>query len=46
MRDKYAILVGQIKGAGIEHIFYGSNTNSLIRNSDYLSEMLEQPSII
>jgi len=43
LRDTDAILVGQIKGAVIEHIFYGSNTNSLIRNSDYLSERLEQP---
>jgi AraC family transcriptional regulator len=43
LRDTDGILVGQIKSAVIEHIFYGSNTNSLIRNSDYLSERLEQP---
>lgn len=43
LRDTEGILVGQIKSAVIEHIFYGSNTNSLIRNSDYLSERLEQP---
>lgn len=43
LQDNEAILVGQIKSAVIEHIFYGSNTNSLIRNSDYLSERLEQP---
>lgn len=43
LQDTEAILVGAIKGAVIEHVFYGSNTNSLIRNSDYLSERLEQP---
>lgn len=43
LQDNEAILVGKIKSAVIEHIFYGSNTNSLIRNSDYLSERLEQP---
>ena len=43
LRDTDAILVGRIKSSVIEHIFYGSNTNSLIRNSDYLSERLEQP---
>lgn len=43
LQDNEAILVGRIKTAVIEHIFYGSNTNSLIRNSDYLSERLEQP---
>lgn len=43
LQDTEAILVGKIKQAVIEHIFYGSNTNSLIRNSDYLNERLEQP---
>ena len=43
LQDNEAILVGRIKTAVIEHIFYGSNTNSLIRNSDYLNERLEQP---
>ena len=43
LRDNSARLVEQIKTAVIEHIFYGSNTNSLIRNSDYLSEHLAHP---
>lgn len=36
-------LVEQIKIAAIELIHYAYNTNSLIRNSDYLSEKLGQP---
>ena len=43
LRDNSAKLVEQIKTVVIEHIFYGSNTNSLMRNSDYLSERLGQP---
>ena len=41
--DNSAKLVEQIKSCVIEHIFYGSNTNSLIRNSDYLSDRLLHP---
>lgn len=33
-------LVQQIKSSVIQLIFYGSNTNSILRNSDYLSEKL------
>ena len=36
-------LVEQIKTTLIQHIFYGSNTSSLIRNSDFLSQRLNQP---
>jgi len=43
LRDNSVKLVEQIKTIVIEHIFYGSNTNSLMRNSDYLSERLGQP---
>ena len=31
----------QIKTSVIQFVFYGNNTNSLIRNSDYLSEKLQ-----
>ena len=34
------ILVEKIKSTVIQFIFYGSNSNSLMRNSDYLSEKL------
>jgi AraC family transcriptional regulator len=43
LQDTAVKLVEQIKTIVIEHIFYGSNTNSLMRNSDYLSERLGQP---
>lgn len=43
INDSEARLVEQIKHAVIELIFFGNNTNSLIRNSDYLSQKLEQP---
>lgn len=43
IRDNDKLLVEKIKAAVIAHIFYGANTNSLLRNSDYLSEQLEQP---
>ena len=43
IQDNSAKLVEQIKSAVIEHVFYGSNTNSLIRNSDYLSDRLHHP---
>lgn len=36
-------LVEQIKIAVIELIAYSNNMNSLIRNSDYISEKLQQP---
>lgn len=36
-------LVQQIKSSVIQLIFYGSNTNSILRNSDYLSEKLGHP---
>ncbi len=38
--DKDSQLVEQIKTSVIQFIFYGSNANSLIRNSDFLSEKL------
>jgi YesN/AraC family two-component response regulator len=37
------ILVEQIKIAAIELIHLANNTNSLIRNSDYISERVQQP---
>ncbi len=36
-------LVEHIKTAVIQLVFYGGNTNSLVRNSDYLSEKLGYP---
>jgi len=36
-------LIERIKAAVIQLIFFGSNTNSLIRNSDYLSQKLGEP---
>ncbi len=36
-------LVEQIKTSIIQLIYYGNNTNSLIRNSDYLSDKLGYP---
>jgi AraC-like DNA-binding protein len=36
------ILVEKIKVAAIELIYYANNTNSLIRNSDYISERVQQ----
>ncbi|MBK8983808.1 MAG: helix-turn-helix domain-containing protein [Ignavibacteria bacterium] len=38
--DRNTQLVEQIKNACIELIYFGNNTNSLIRNSEYLSEKL------
>ena len=43
LSDNNRKLVEQIKTSIIQHVFYGSNTNSLIRNSDYLSEKLGHP---
>ena len=37
------VIESQLKIAAIELIHYAYNTNSLIRNSDYLSEKLGQP---
>jgi AraC-like DNA-binding protein/copper chaperone CopZ len=37
------ILVEQIKVAAIELIYFSNNANSLIRNSDYISERVQQP---
>lgn len=36
-------LVEEIKVAAVELIHFANNANSLIRNSDYLSEKLDQP---
>ena len=38
-----AILTEQIKVAAIELIYFSNNTNSLIRNSDYISERVQEP---
>lgn len=40
-----AKLVEKIKSVIIQHIFFGNNANSIIRNSDYLSESLGLPYI-
>ena len=45
IKDKDSRLVEQIKTAVIELIFYANNSNSLIRNSDYLSQKLGEPYI-
>ncbi len=41
--DKEAALLEAIKVAVLEMIYYGNNLNSLIRNSDYLSDKLGNP---
>lgn len=41
--DKEAQLVEQIKISILQLIYFGNNTNSLIRNSDFLSEKFEMP---
>ena len=41
--DKDEKLVEQIKTSVIQLIYFGNNTNSLIRNSDYLSDKLGYP---
>lgn len=43
IQNKDKVLVEKIKSAVIAHIFYGANTNSILRNSDYLSEQLDLP---
>jgi len=41
--DKEDVLVEQIKSSVIQLIFFGNNTNSLVRNSDFLSQKLDIP---
>ena len=36
-------LVEQIKQSVIQLIFFGNNTNTILRNSDYLSQKLGEP---
>lgn len=41
--DRELRLVEQIKQAIIQLIFWGNNTNTILRNSDYLSQKLGEP---
>ncbi len=41
--DKEMALLEAIKVAVLEMIYYGNNLNTIIRNSDYLSDKLDQP---
>ncbi len=41
--DKEAALLESIKVAVLEMIYYGNNLNTIIRNSDYLSDKLAHP---
>ena len=41
--DENIQLVEKVKTAVIQLIFYGNNTNSIMRNSDFLSERLGHP---
>lgn len=41
--DREDKLVEQIKQSVIQLIFYGNNTNTILRNSDYLSQKLGEP---
>ena len=41
--DPEASVVEKIKIAAVELIHYANNTNSLIRNSDYISERVQLP---
>ncbi len=43
LRDPEDVIVEKIRIAAIELIYYANNVNSLIRNSDYISEKLEMP---
>lgn len=43
LQDVDQMLVEKIKQAAIELIFYSYNSNSLIRNSDYISQKLQLP---
>ena len=42
LRDTNKKLVEKIKTTVIQFVFYGNNNTSLIKNSDYLSEKLQQ----
>ncbi len=41
--DPDELVVEKIKQAAVELIFYANNTNSLIRNSDYIGQKLQVP---
>lgn len=43
LQDVDNILVEKIKQAAVELIFYSYNSNSLIRNSDYISQKMQLP---
>lgn len=43
IREPEDLIVEQIRIAAVELIHYANNVNSLIRNSDYISERLEMP---
>ena len=43
IKDREQILVEQIKVAVIELVHYANNSNSIIRNSDYLVDKLDVP---
>ena len=43
IEDRDAILTEKVKLAAIELIMYANNKNSLIRNSDYISDKVEEP---
>ncbi|HUM51510.1 MAG TPA: AraC family transcriptional regulator [Chitinophagales bacterium] len=43
INDPEVEIVEKIKVAAIELIYYANNTNSLIRNSDYISERVQLP---
>ena len=43
VKDNASKLIERIKSCIIQHIFFGNNANSIIRNSDYLSESLGHP---
>lgn len=43
LQNADCILVEKIKQAAVELIFYSYNSNSLIRNSDYISQKLQLP---
>ncbi len=43
IEDRDAILTEKVKLAAIELIIYADNKNSLIRNSDYISDKVQEP---
>ena len=45
IENKEERMVEQIKQSVIQLVFYGANTNTILRNSDYLSQKLEEPYI-